>query len=201
MGGYGSGRTGGRQKTDECIALDANLLQRRGWLRPGYGGPWRWRTVDGEQVGYINLVAETGRLILHYRVSQDGGDWLDVNEVVPVAWMPCRFGGSRPYFCCPGIVGGQPCRRRVGKIYAAGLYFLCRHCYNLAYASQSERRHDRLLRRASKHHAALGVKPGTSLPPKPKGMHWRTYKRHLAEIYAAESQAELAFLMSCSRWS
>ena len=56
-------------KADDFKSLDVNLLKRRGWLRPGYGGRWRW-TVDGEQAGYINLTAETSRLILECRYSR-----------------------------------------------------------------------------------------------------------------------------------
>ena len=32
-----------------------------------------------------------------------------------IVWMPCRFGGARPYFVCPGIVNGIACGRRVAK--------------------------------------------------------------------------------------
>jgi len=63
--------------------------------------------------------------------------------------MRCRFGGARPYFVCPGVVNGITCGRRVAKLYGAGTYFLCRHCYRLAYASQREDRYDRALRRAN----------------------------------------------------
>jgi hypothetical protein len=34
--------------------------------------------------------------------------------------MPCRFGGVRPYFVCPGIVNGIACGRRVLKLYGCG---------------------------------------------------------------------------------
>ncbi|MEI6127263.1 MAG: hypothetical protein WCQ99_12005 [Pseudomonadota bacterium] len=51
------------------------------------------------------------------------------------------FGGSRYWFLCPG----RGCGRRVGKLYGAGKYFLCRHCYNLTYDSCREsHRFDRI---------------------------------------------------------
>jgi hypothetical protein len=39
----------------------------------------------------------------------------------------------RPYFVCPGVVNGTACGRRVAKLYGPGRYFVCRHCYRLAY--------------------------------------------------------------------
>ena len=140
--------------------------------------------------------ATANLLLLNYRVRSDGEDWTDVEEAVRLARSPCRFGGWRAYFVCPGVKNGRQCSRRVSKLYGGGRYFLCRHCYDLAYASQSEAPHDRLLRRANKRKIALGGTPGSySLPPKPKGMHQRTYERHLAEIAAAEDQGDLAFSM------
>ena len=37
-----------------------------------------------------------------YRVRIAGGDWEDVEETVRIVRIPCRFGGTRPYFICPG---------------------------------------------------------------------------------------------------
>ncbi len=104
---------------------------------------------DGEQVASISLRAETGRLTLVYRVRIGGDDWEDVAETVLIARVACRFGGSRPYFICPGVVNGVACKRRVAKLHASGRYFLCRHCHRLAYASQSEDTWDRAFRRAN----------------------------------------------------
>jgi hypothetical protein len=42
------------------------------------------------------------RLVLSYRVQRHGGEWQDVEQPTPIVWMPCRFGGARPYFVCPG---------------------------------------------------------------------------------------------------
>ncbi len=54
--------------------------------------------------------------------------------------------------------------RRVGKLYGPGRYFLCRHCYRLAHASQSENVSDRALRRANKIRKRLGGDAGTDAP-------------------------------------
>ena len=192
MGGYGSGWKG---KVENCRSIDVNRLSKEGCLRPGSWVSWEW-TVDGEQVASIGLRATADELILNYRVCRNGEDWTDVEEAVPLARSPCRFGGMRSHFVCPGVKNGRSCSRRVTKLYLGGQYFLCRHCYDLAYASQSEGPHYRLMRRADKRKIALGG-PGTvsSFPPKPKGMHWRTYHRYMDEIRAAERQGILAFVM------
>jgi hypothetical protein len=194
LGGYGSGRTGWKGKVESCRSLDVNRLKKAGCLQPGYRGGWEWR-ADREQVASVGLRANASQLILLYKVRIDGGDWADVEEAVPLTRSPCRFGGWRFYFVCPGGTNGRPCSRRVTKIYLGGRHFLCRHCYDLAYASQSEAPYHRLQRRADKRKAALGGGPGTSVPPKPKGMHRRTYARYLAEIDAAEEQVDLGFVM------
>jgi len=115
--------------------------------------------------------------------------------------MPCRFGGTRPYFICPGVVNGIICGRRVTKLYGATRYFLCRHCYRLAYASQREDRYDRALRRANDIRIRIGGDPGTEslLPRRPKGMHERTYQHLRSKILSAEMLAEerLTIFTSC----
>jgi hypothetical protein len=196
MGGFGSGRPAGlgRDKVESSRSIDVNQLHREGCLRPGWWGGWQW-TRDGEKVASINLRAEEDRLNLTYRVRIAGGDWEDVEETVRIVRIPCRFGGTRPYFSCPGVVNGTPCGQRVAKLYGSGRYFLCRHCYGLAHASQSEEPWDRALRRASKIRMRLGGEPGMSeaFPPRPKGMWQRTYERLRRQALEAEFEADAAF--------
>lgn len=115
--------------------------------------------------------------------------------------MLCHFGGERPYFICPGVVNGITCGRRVAKLFGAGRYFLCRHCYNLNYASQSEARWDREMRRANKIRMRLGGEPGTvaPFPERPKGMWRRTYERLMNEAADAEEMADLVFFARAER--
>ena len=39
-------------------------------------------------------------------------EWRSVSEAIPIVRAPCRFGGTRPWFICPGVVNGIACRRR-----------------------------------------------------------------------------------------
>jgi len=200
MGGYGSGRPREHDMVEACRSIDVNQLHRRGCLRAGWMGGWRW-TCDGEKVASINLHAEGDRLHFTYRVRISGGDWKDVTETVRIVRVACRFGGSRPYFVCPGVVNGIACGRRVAKLYGPGRYFLCRHCYRLAYESQSDGAWHRTLRRANKIRQRLGGDPGMAapFPPKPTGMWWRTYERLQDHAFDAEARADEALAFQAKR--
>lgn len=194
MGGYGSGRYGGRMKVQHCRSLDVNKINKSGALESGYSGQWQW-SQDGEKVASINFSSKKENIALKYCWRAYGGSWGSSEQSIPITWTPCHYGGKRPFFKCPGIVNGHYCGRRVIKLYSGGRYFLCRHCYNLTYNSQSETRYDRLLRRANKHRIALGGAPGIySWTEKPKGMWQRTYNHHRAEILAAERLATAEFI-------
>jgi hypothetical protein len=202
MGGFGSGRPSGsgRDKVEYSRSIDVNRLHHHGCLSAGWMGCWQW-TQNDEKVASINLRAEHDRLHLSYRARIAGGEWETIEEPVRVVRVPCRFGGARPYFICPGLVNGGDCGRRVVKLHGPGRYFLCRHCYRLAHASQSEGPWDRTLRRANKIKQRLGGDPGMAapFPPKPKGMWRRTYDRLRGEAFDAEIRAEEAFEINAAR--
>ena len=88
-----------------------------------------------------------------------------------------------------GSAGG-----RIAKLYGHGRYFLCRHCYRLVYASQSEGELDRKLRRANKIKQRLGGEPGLAhpFPDRPKGMWRRTYERLHDQTFEIEMRADEA---------
>jgi hypothetical protein len=169
-------------------------------MHAGWMGGWQW-THDGEKVAWINLHTARDRMHLTYRVRMGGGEWEDVAETVRIVRVACRFGGARPYFICPGVVNGIACGRRVAKLHGLGRYFLCRKCYRLAHASQSEGEWDRALRRANKIRQQLGGDPGmgTPFPRRPKGMWRRTYERLHNRALASEMHADEAFTLHAER--
>jgi hypothetical protein len=185
---------------EHCRSIDVNRLQKAGCLRPGWCGGWQW-TRDGERVAWINLRAEADRLHLSYRVRIAGSEWEDVAETVRIVREPCRFGGDRSYFICPGVVNGIACGRRVAKLHGPGRYFLCRHCYRLAHTSQSESGRDRAVRRADKIRQRLGGDPDISapFPKKPKGMWRQTYQQLCEQAFGAKMEADEAFALSVGR--
>ena len=105
----------------------------------------------GERIaaaGYDFTIQGESRLFtLTYAVTRSSGEKHEV--VVPVVLQTTHphFGGLRWWFTCPLVVNGRPCRRRVGKLYLPpnGLYFGCRHCYDLTCRScQESHGYDRL---------------------------------------------------------
>lgn len=179
MGGIGSGnryRYGTKNTVEGRTSLDINRWVRDGYLTAGRSFSWQWTWGDGSTSSISVRVESAWAIRLIYRTRSGGEvDWTDVNYSIQLTRTPCRFGGERTWFVCPG----RGCGRRVAKLYCAGRYYVCRHCGNLAYSSQREEAGSRALRRAQTIRERLG---GSSnmfelFPPKPKGMHWCTYIR------------------------
>jgi hypothetical protein len=139
-----------------------------GWtIRPGLHYSVRWE--GGISIGIETLPEE---IELSYTINYGEDNEEHIRESVFLEHTPCNFGGYRVWFLCPG--------RRVSKLYGLGRYFLCRHCHNLAYASQNEDKVARLNRKMRKLRPKVGgdgddvISP---FPDKPKGMHWETFLR------------------------
>jgi hypothetical protein len=183
MGGPGSGPwSHGPTKpvVEQCRRLDVRAWARCGLLQPGTHFTVTWRTRD------------TSPAAIDVRVDV-GGVWLVARHAPPVAlpivltWAPCAYGGRRPWFRCPDLGPERPCGRRVTLLYAARGRFGCRPCAGLAYASQRRDRAARRLDRAERIRRRLGgpVSVLEDFPPRPPGMHRRTYARLRAEAQAA----------------
>ena len=180
MGGFGSGRSssyGGKNKTEDSLPLDIRKLPRSKCLIPGRSLSWEW-SVNDKPVASISMKVEVGHVVLVYRHRPRGEtEWQDVEQPVSMAHTPCTYGGARPWWLCPF------CGRRVAVLYISGKHYACRHCYKLAYTSQSESVDDRASRRANRIRKRLGWLVGILNPSggKPKGMRWKTYWRLHAE--------------------
>jgi hypothetical protein len=157
--------------------LDLVRLRRDGALRSGAASTLRW-SCGGEETGSIGIVTTGDALRLIYRARNGDGCWFDVDEMVRFHVTKPAFGGERLWFACPG------CSRRCQVLFG-GARFRCRRCHGLRYSSQAETRADWATRAMFKIVRQLDpTAEFNDLPPKPKGMHWRTYER-LAERYAA----------------
>lgn len=177
MGGYNSGRRGGKRTTDDMHILDIRKIQRAGVLVPGRSFGWQWLR-GGKAVASINLrtgnEAPLCQVTLDYRTRQYGEEWKDMKYPVYLSWTGCNYGGQRAWWLCPA----RGCGRRVAVLYGGSVY-ACRHCHKLAYSSQREQAHDRAGSRADTIRKLLGWEPGilNGNGGKPKGMHWTTFMR------------------------
>jgi len=184
MGGTGSGswyRWDSKNTTESQHRVDIRWMIKQGYLQAGKFGCLSW-SRGGEQTGVISFRVEQDQIVLSYRYRPSGGEWEGVEEVVRFDRTACNYGSYRIWFLCPH------CWRRVAVLYGAGKYFLCRHCYDLTYASQQESRSDRLMEKVRKIRQRLGggVDISEPFPWKPKGMHWKTYRKLREESERAE---------------
>lgn len=208
MGGLGSGsyyRFGSRDRAEDCLSLDVRSWRRDGWLESGTGFTTTWRRYRWDSSIGVRVLGDAGgerarAVELSYSWGAEGRKE-DVSYAVPLSWTPCNFGGSRPWFVCPGVVNRVPCGRRAAKLYLKGRYFLCRHCHDLAYSSQQEVHRYAALRRCQRIRQKLGGSANMTepFPKKPKGMHFKTYMRLFLEYEKANEEYTRAMIADLER--
>lgn len=193
MGGMGSGRHwyyGAKDTTSNYQSIDVRRWHKDGLLNSIRAFNWQW-TCNGDVIASIGVRPEPGRVNLVYRHKANGGEWQEMSYPIMLEWTSCNFGGERPWFLCPA----SGCGRRVAILYG-GRIFACRHCYQLAYASQRETYDERAVRKADRIREKLGWEPGilNGSGWKPKGMHWKTFQRLNAQhdVFVQSSLAGMA---------
>ena len=171
MGGWNSGGGRGALREENFWKLRIADLKRLGMLRSGYCGSLIWKR-RGEEAARIGIQAREDRLILCYRSRARGGDWQDIEDVIPLTFTRPHLGGRRAWFVCPS------CTQRKGVLWGR-TYYRCARCHRMTYDSQYEDHPSRLLSKAQAILIKLGGTGNCSdpFPTKPKGMHWSTYSR------------------------
>jgi hypothetical protein len=183
MGGPGSGdwyRRDKRNHVKSRLYIDIRVLKQKGMLFPGSSCQLMWKTEHDDGYTTLDCKAKRDRLVIDYKYDGITGDQETFQNVIDFDFTPCHFGGRRIWFLCP------ICRKRIAVVYISQVGFSCRHCCDLVYLSQSQNKEDRMMLKAKMIHFRLG---GTGditcpFPPKPKGMHWRTYWR----LYKQEAE-------------
>jgi len=104
---------------------------------------------------------------------------MNQHQTLRLAVTKPRLGGVRLWFVCP--VSGR--RARVVYLPQGGDRFASRGAHGLTYQSQSETDLFRSITQAQKIRARLSgdVSIFAPFPPRPRGMHRRTYERLRAE--------------------
>jgi hypothetical protein len=203
MGGFGSGRHGGRATVESALKLDVDVMMRTGAIEPGARvvGEMTFR-LDGDELA-IQFEALAGDpadswIRLRYAISDYWtGKQHEIDDKIYLSASQPRFGGQRWWFICPSK------NRRVRTLYLplGGHRFRSRRAYRLAYASQREAVHDRAMRRARKLCRRLGGDPMDDHYPPEKSPRMReaTYHRLLNKLIAADRVADERMVLLASK--
>ncbi|CAH0496090.1 hypothetical protein [Novosphingobium sp. CECT 9465] len=201
MGGYGSGRYGGRPTADASLKIDLAWMFRSGYAREGEhrAGSIDW-TRQGEpsgSIGYQAIMSEPGAERLELSYGRGSGDAREqVRQTVRLCFTVPHHGGKRWWMLCPFR------HIRVAKLYLppGGDRFASRQAWRLGYQCQREAVRDRPLERLFRLQYKLGAKRGLgAFPSRPKGMWHRTYERHLERYWELEEAASREFLAFANR--
>ena len=198
MGGPGSGtwwRWNKKTYAEEVNRIDIRYMKKQNLLRAGSSGSLSW-SCNGEPTGNISYSMFHDHMILNYRHRQNGEDWQDIKDTIRLDETDCNYGGTRKWFICPS------CGDRVALLYGPGIYFRCRTCSGMSYASQSEGYLDRQVRKARKIRKRLAVDSewwdadclSDPIFMKPKGMRWKTYERLKQTENQAQDEIERVFV-------
>jgi hypothetical protein len=201
MGGFGSGRRGGRATIEgtQSLVLNINGLVRHLVMVKGQE---RHATIRGDRLS-LRLVAHCDParpmwLDLEGEAETFEHGRFELRQRIGLELARTNFGGHRWLFICP--LRGNP----VQKLYLpnGAQRFGGRLAYRLEYVSQRLSRTDRLARKARKLHRMLGGDGQAlgSLPPaRPRGMRQVTYERLMARWDAADAAADLAWAAGAMR--
>jgi len=201
MGGWSSGRHGGRPTADASLRIDLAWMLRTGRAKEGAvtWGSLSW--LRGDQpygsISYRAIMDTPGeeRLELSYTRSS-GGEREQVKQIVQLSFSRPHYGGKRWWMICPyrGL--------RVGKLYLPpnGDRFASRLAWRLGYHIQRVAKHDRASERVFRLQRKLKGDQGLgNFPRRPKGMWRRTYERHLERYWELEEAADAELAIGLAR--
>ena len=161
----------GKHKTTDYRELNVGKLVKDGLLKThgNYTLEWKRR---GRVVAAITISTEQDRINLNYQTSTVGQDKQDHSYYIGLSYTPCHKGGQRAWFVCPS------CQKRAAILYGKRV-FACRKCCELVYPITTESKLDRKTRKLDKLRERLQWQAGflNGYEWKPKGMHWRTYRK------------------------
>jgi hypothetical protein len=201
MGGWGSGRQGGRPTADASLRIDLAWMLRRGWVREGAftRGSLHW-TRGGQpsaSISYTAAMDEPGEERLHLSFTRGSGDEREhVQQAVRLCHTVPNYGGKRWWMICPFR------HIRVGKLYLPpdGDRFASRQAWRLGYHIQRvaarDRSFERLFRLQRRLDCGQGWEAGLQ---RPKGMWQRTFDRHMKRYWELDAECAVEMLALIGR--
>ncbi len=138
-----------KQQADGSNRFSVFFLKKHGYFNKDWthmSGGITWTYGYSERKNNIsftvikenwNTPQEQAHINLRYTQTDSwSGEKSEMDFNVQLTTTPCKYGGKRYWFICPLYKNGQYCGKRVGVIFSIGKWFGCRHCGNIAYASQ-----------------------------------------------------------------
>ena len=180
--GHHSGRTQTRAYTSEYIRIHANVFK-----------PLLTKTLGSYSINSDFLLDDHRTLKLEETENGVRFVTFTINGKPHQITLKLdnRSVSNKLYITCPY------CQKQRQHLYAIKYAYACRQCVKLHYASQSERPHERLMRRIRKLRRQLW---GNDWPdvnnmfeqvtywPKPKRMRWKTFEQKRNRITELEKQ-------------
>jgi hypothetical protein len=181
------------------LKLDINLLARRGLIAPGLAtGPHaiRWVNSNGQ-------VIASGWISADMRGDVEGSFHIQIgalDQAITLVTLPRHYGGGQWFFVCPVM------NRRVSVLWLprGAQHFASRHAWpgQVAYRSQFMTAIDRayLGMERIKRRLIGDLDPREwDLPPKPKWMRWKTYRRFVERFEEYEAALDAGALSRVKR--
>ncbi|MDP2005524.1 MAG: hypothetical protein Q8K45_07580 [Rubrivivax sp.] len=151
---------------ESCRRIDVRTFAREGLLTAGNTFAWTW----WQDLKECRVEVEGNALVLRHSLAL-----APTAQRVPILRTDCPFGGTRPWFECPG------CSRRCALLFLRPWGFVCKRCGGLAYTSEREDEIARGARARNKAAARLGAGG-----QRPKSMRHAKYGAIVERVQAAE---------------
>ncbi len=225
MGGYGSSRWGGHARRrcigEETLELSAAFLRQFATLPSGSAFGFKW--AGGEDAATLRGVVKDCELPRYPDgIADQDQEWERVLELsqlddrgagtVPLVGVAAPLGGVRWWLSCPECGQRRRALYSIHTVFSAAwgeaggqrvFRWRCRKCAGLAYWSQRLAPLDRLQHRGCKiarrmGHGEMWYPNNTGSPPKPKGMHWRTWLRYNEQLDTVEARRNAVWLHGVS---
>jgi len=180
MGGYGSGVTGWKPKSEQSCKIDIRYMNKNGMLQAGVTSTWAWSYAN-KSLGDVSITSLGSKLTIQQNNKPQSSA-----QHISLTWTACNYGGQRPWFLCP------VCKRRAAILFWASEFFSCSHCNDITYYSRCESPLNRLLRKKRKIQKRISSDDGWGLGffYRPKGMHKKTFERLIDEYSEIERQID-----------
>jgi hypothetical protein len=199
MGGIGSGSRRQRATVEDCLILDTSVLARLGCFQRGSLTRKEMHfLIEGFRVA--TAVFETDLRCERYqpqmRVTMSPVNEESFRQVIALRDITPTFGGLRWYFRSRDA---KRCQKLYLPLHARR--FGTREEYQLTYRTKQVSPANRVRMRAHRLREALpGAKHG-NYPPRPRGMHHRTYDNLVARLREADSEVDKLWLAFVGDWA